>query len=97
MDSGKISSNINILRSAEGINVGTGVPDSAGGYAGGFVGNRNNNPSITKSDIIDAITTAMDGLVLSGGSTSEETSSNYEINALISALKNIDLNINIAK
>ena len=97
MDSGKISSNINILRSAEGINVGTGVSDSAGGYAGGFVGNRNNNPSITKSDIIDAITTAMDGLVLSGGSTSEETSSNYEINALISALKNIDFNINIAK
>lgn len=96
MDATKISNNLNLIRGGAGSTPSNPSGGNGGSVGGGLFGGGNRN-TLTKQDIIDAISTAMDGLVLTGGSSYEESTNSDGINALINALKSIDLNINIAK
>ena len=91
MDPSKVSQIVNAIKIGGVQN--TGESKGFGGSFGGNGGN-NNRPTLTKEDLIDAISTAMDGLVLSGGSISQSSAGNDAIDAFIEAMRNMQLNIN---
>ena len=100
MDAEKISNAIGLIKGAAKYSgSGNSYSNAFNNIFGGSKSENNEppKPSLTKEDIIDAISSAMDGLYIQGGTDSQEESLDSGINTIIGALKSLKMEININK